>query len=153
MITRVAGLVASAARMTAVDFAPNDTQRDSAGVGETPDGLVTLTTGGDAGVQQIVLRIGKKLDQNYYLVRDGNQPVYLVSSFVGEQLLPTAAKFAKQEAAPAAAGAMPPGGAGMPPGMMPPGMPPGMHMMPGGPHGMPMMGGKPMAAGGKPSGK
>ena len=105
---QVRSIVASAARMTAADFGPNDTQRDAAGVGATPDGLVTLTTGGDAGVQQIVLRVGKKLDQNYYLVRDGNDPVYLVSSFVGEHLLPTAEKFTKQEPKPAA-GAAPAG--------------------------------------------
>ncbi|HEX7480005.1 MAG TPA: DUF4340 domain-containing protein [Polyangiales bacterium] len=123
---QVKSMVASAARMTAVDFAPNDTQRDAAGVGATPEGLVTLTTGGDAGVQQIVLRIGKKLDQNYYLVRDGNDPIYLVSSFVGERLIPSLAKFAKEEPKPAAAAPAPGGPMQMPPGMMP------------------MMGGRPM---------
>lgn len=135
---QVKSMVASAARLTATDFAPADTQRDTAGVGATPDGTVTLTTGGDAGVQQIVLRVGKKLDQSYYLVRDGEDPVYLVSSFVGEHLLPTPAHFAKEEAKPAAgnpAAAMP-GGAPFP--MMPHGAMPVM-----GGHPMPMPAGKP----------
>ncbi len=110
----VKSLVASAARLSAVDFAPADTARDAAGIGAVPEGTVSFTPSGDAGTQQVVLRIGKKLDTNYYLGRDGNDTIYLVSAFVAERLLPSAEKFAKAEPKPAAAVPGTPGKPGTP---------------------------------------
>jgi hypothetical protein len=116
---KVIALVGTATGLRANDFAAPDMTADAAGVGDKPDGLVTLTTGGDAGEQQIVLRVGHKRDDGYYLAREGKTPIYVVSDFSGGRLIPGADQFAKDKDAKAG-GAPPPGGAqpgGMNPGM------------------------------------
>jgi hypothetical protein len=69
---------------------------------------VTLVVAADGGDQTIVLHVGPKQGESYQLTREGQEPVYMVSSFVGERLLPSADKFAPPPAAaPAAQGGAP----------------------------------------------
>jgi Domain of unknown function (DUF4340) len=94
---QVKAIVASAASMNASDFA------EAAPAGpEAPLGSVAMSVGTPG--QRIVLRVGPKKGDDYLVVREGQAPVYLVSAFVAERLLPTADKFAKpaDPAAPAA---------------------------------------------------
>jgi hypothetical protein len=109
---KVNSLVGTATQLHASDFAAKDVTADAAGVGAKSEGVVTLTTGGDAGVQSIVLHVGHKQGDGYYLTREGKDPIFLVSEFAGGRLTPSADKFAKdkEEAKPAAAAAPPHGG-------------------------------------------
>jgi hypothetical protein len=114
---KVTSFVGTAASMRANDFAAAGMAADAAGVGDKPDGLVTITTGGDAGEQQIVLRVGHKREDGYYLAREGKEPIFIVSDFSGERMIPGADKFAKDAKAAAAPPAGHPPGGAMPAGM------------------------------------
>ena len=85
--------------MRAQDFAADGVTEDAAGVGSKPDGVVTLTTSSDAGEQQIVLHVGHKEGDGYYLRRIGKDPIFIVSQFSGERMLSGADKFVKDEPA------------------------------------------------------
>ncbi len=102
---QVKSILGSATSLTAMDFAAPGVTADSVGVGAAPIATLKIGTSDEKGAQEITLRIGKKQDSSYYLMREGNESIYLVTDFVGERLQPTAAKFAK--AAPAAAAAAP----------------------------------------------
>lgn len=121
--SKVSSIVSNAASMRANDFAADGVTADVAGVGAAPNGSVTLTTGGaDAGVKEVLIRIGTKHDAGYYATVEGKQPLYVISEYTGERLVPAGAdKFAKDPAKPAGktvdvfptgqkpGGAMPPG--------------------------------------------
>jgi hypothetical protein len=109
---KVNSLVGTATSLHANDFADKTVTADAAGVGAKSEGVVTLTTGGDAGEQQVVLHVGVKHGEGYYLTREGKDPIFVVSEFAGERLVPSAEKFAKDKDAPkpAANSGMPPGG-------------------------------------------
>jgi hypothetical protein len=113
--SKVSGIVSSVASLRGNDFAADGVTADAAGVGATPNGTVALTTASDAGVSDVLLRIGNKEASGYYAVREGKDPIFVISEFTGERLVPAGAeKFAKDPPKPAAAAA-PPGGA--PPGL------------------------------------
>jgi hypothetical protein len=148
---RVQSTVSSLARMRATDFAPEEIDAAAAGLGEG-ESVVTLyvresSEDGDeegeaegegegeaeeegeaeaeAPMQEIVLRLGNEhTDESntFYLMRDGDPVMYLVSSYLAERIDAGLEDF--QTAEPGEEGAE---GAAPPPGM--PGMPPG------GPHG------------------
>jgi hypothetical protein len=69
-------------------------------VGATPNGTVTLSTSDDAGSKQVLLRIGNKLDSGYYAMREGKEPIYVISEYLGERLVPTLEKFKKDPPPP-----------------------------------------------------
>jgi hypothetical protein len=94
---KIVSLVGTAASMRANDFAADDVTADAAGVGEQPVGKVTLTTTGDAGNQQIVLFVGNKRDDGYYLKNEAKAPIYVVSDFAGSRMLSGPDKFIKEE--------------------------------------------------------
>jgi len=101
--SKVSSIVSNAASLRANDFAADGVTADSAGVGATPNGTVTLTTGDDAGTKDVLLKIGNKEAAGYYAVREGKEPIYVISEYTGERLVPASAdKFAKD--APAAPG-------------------------------------------------
>jgi hypothetical protein len=102
--SKVSGLVGTVASLRANDFAADGVSADSAGVGATPVGTITVGTAADAGESQIVLRAGNKQESGYYLTREGKDPIYIVSEYSGERLIPGADKFAKEETAAAAPG-------------------------------------------------
>jgi hypothetical protein len=113
---QVKSILGAATNMSAMDFAGPEINADAVGVGATPKASVMFHGKSDkAGEQDVLLRIGLKKDASYYLMREGNEPIYLVSEFVGQRLQPTAAKFAK-EAPAAAPGA--PGAAGKKPAVV-----------------------------------
>lgn len=105
-LSKVKGLVGTAANLNATEFAAQEVTAEQAGLGEGA-ALATLTLGGDAGEQQIAYRIGKQQENNYYLQREGDPTIYLVSSFIGGRLTPAAETFVKKEpeSAPQAAAA------------------------------------------------
>jgi hypothetical protein len=150
---RVQSTVSSLARMRATDFAPEEIDAAAAGLGEGGK-VVTLyvressedeegdesegeTEGDEAGdegdeseaapPQEIVLRLGNEhTDESntFYLMRDGDPVMYLVSSYLADRIDAGLEDF--QTAEPGEEGAegaaptppMPPGGphGGMPPG-------------------------------------
>jgi hypothetical protein len=99
--SKISSIVSNAAGMRANDFAAADVTADAAGVGATPDGTVTLTTGGaDAGVKEILVRVGHKKDTNYYAQREGKDPIYLIAEYAGDRFLPSGPdKFVKEKGA------------------------------------------------------
>jgi hypothetical protein len=94
---KIVSLVGTATTMRANDFAADGVTADTAHVGAKPDGIVTLTTGGDAGEQTIVLHVGQKQGDGYYLMREGKETLYVVSQFAGERMLSGPDKFVKEE--------------------------------------------------------
>lgn len=138
---KVKSLVSSLTALRASGFAEPMIDPAKAGLDEEPVSVVTLTLspGEDAGTpQQIRLRVGALADESSgkrYVVREGREPIYIVSKHLSERLVPDVDYFAtteeerKAEEAAAAArkaaphGAMgrpggPPGGQKLPPGMM-----------------------------------
>lgn len=110
---QVTGSLSTAARLTASDFAPEDTSPARAGLTE-PQATVKLTLADDPN--PIVLELGQSTDQagELYLRREGDPTIYVVSTYLADRLRPDAKSFGTPEAppAPAQAPAMP----GMPPG-------------------------------------
>ncbi|HET8937385.1 MAG TPA: DUF4340 domain-containing protein [Polyangiales bacterium] len=94
---KIVSLVGTATSMRANDFAPEDATADSVGVGAKPVGKVTITTSGDAGSQQVVLLVGNKRDDGYYLKNEAKAPIYVVSDFAGSRMLSGPDKFVKDE--------------------------------------------------------
>jgi hypothetical protein len=97
---KIVSLVGTATTARAQDFAAEGVTPDAAGVAPKADGVVTLTTGGDAGTQQVVLHVGHKVGENFYLTREGKDAIFIVSPFAGERLLSGADKFVKDEPKP-----------------------------------------------------
>lgn len=100
---KIVSLVGTATSMRANDFAADGVTKDAAGVGDKPEGTVTLTTGGDAGVQQMIVHPGHKHGEGYYLRREGKDPIFVVSEFAGSRMLSTPDKFQKDDVKAAAA--------------------------------------------------
>lgn len=127
---KVKSVVGSVTSLRAVDFAKPDVTPEQAGLDEANASVVTLEMASDAGPGQVVLRIGKKSGSNYYLQHEGDDVVYLISSFMAERLTKGAEAFKKDPAPaepPPAAAAMP---QGLPPGIQ---LPPGMQLPAGHP--------------------
>lgn len=92
---KIVSLVGTATSMRANDFATEDQTADSVGVGDKPVGKVILTTSGDAGSQQVVLLVGNKRNDGYYLKNEAKEPIYVVSDFAGSRMLSGRDKFVK----------------------------------------------------------
>lgn len=95
--SKVSGIVGTAIGLRANDFAAEGVTAETAGVGPNAAGSLTLTTGGDAGESQILVRIGNKSEGGYYTVREGKDPIFVVSEYAGERLMPALEKFQKEE--------------------------------------------------------
>ena len=108
---QVTGYLSSAARLTASDFAPEDTSAARAGLTE-PRATVTFTLANDPNA--IVLELGDNTEQEgeLYLRRTDDPTIYVISQYVADRLQPDAAAFETPEAPPAPPPAMP----GAPPG-------------------------------------
>ncbi len=131
---QVEGLVSTAARLTATGFAPSEVSSARAGLGG-PNATVTLEviepsgagSGGEPGsapseleTETVVLEIGDETTAGteFFLRRQGDQTVYVVSKYLADRLRPTGAAFEKMAEPP------PPPAGGAPLGA-PPGAPPG----------------------------
>lgn len=132
--SKVGTMVSAVASLRANDFAAEGVTAETAGVGASPVGTVTLQVTSDAGNSQILVRVGNKQDVNYYAMREGKEPIYVVSQYSGERMLPTVDKFAKD---PPKAAAATPGMVPVSPKKVVPGAAPGIAeaMMPGHGHG------------------
>lgn len=133
--SKVRSLVSSLAHLRAADFADRTTTREQAGINDTA-ARATLTLGGDAGPQQIVVRFGNAhgtTNSEYYAAKDGDDVLYIVSKFVVDRVKGEPAGFQTPlDAGTAANDTEPHGGDEMPEGMGGMGMPPGMNGMMGG---------------------
>lgn len=100
---KVKGLVGTAASLSAADFAEAGVTPEQAGLGEGA-ATVQIKLGGDAGEQQIAYRVGSEKDKNFYLQRQGDDTIYLVSAWIGGRLVPSADTFIKKETEQSPAG-------------------------------------------------
>lgn len=97
---KVSGIVSAVLDLSATDFADANVTQEQAGL-TAGAATVTLTTTGEAGPQQIRFRVGGNKDKDYYVLREGIDTIFVVSSWVGDRLMPKADLFAeKKEPAP-----------------------------------------------------
>jgi hypothetical protein len=113
---QVSGHLSTAARLTASDFAPEETSAARAGLTE-PQATVTITLTNDPSA--IVLELGDSTDQagEFYLRRQGEPTIYVISQYLADRLQPDAKAFEAPEAPPAPPPVMPnapPGGGQQP---------------------------------------
>jgi hypothetical protein len=95
---KVKGLVGTAASLNAVDFAEPGVTPEQAGLGAGAATVHVKTGGTDAGAaQEILYRVGAEKDKNFYLMREGDPTIYLVSAWVGGRLVPNDDTFVKKE--------------------------------------------------------
>jgi hypothetical protein len=121
--TKVGTAVSGLARLRASSFAAPDVTVETAGLGESAPRVV-LVSGEGESAQTVTLRVGNEVEGgSRYVMREGNDTLFVVSSFMATRLLPNTDAF--QEAEPGTEPAEP---AEPPPGMGMPGMP----GMPGG---------------------
>lgn len=97
---KVAGIVSTAARLMASDFAPQDFSLARAGLSE-PKATVTMTLAENEG--PIVLELGASAEDNneVYLRRKGGDTIYLVSEYLAKRLQPDGNSFEKIDEPPA----------------------------------------------------
>jgi hypothetical protein len=115
-------VITSITHLHASDFAVPETTREAAGLAPAPAATVTLTSS-DPTVAPIVLHVGGKQGDEYYVAREGSEPIYVVSQFSGERLLASTDKFVKDEPKPEGAAPKAPGMPSMPSMPNLPGMP------------------------------
>lgn len=114
-VSKVKGIVGTAASLSAVDFADPGLTPEQTGLGEGA-ASVTLELEDDKGKQQLVYRVGAQKEQSYYLQKQGVDTVFLVSTWIGGRLTPAADTFVKKEEPAPPAGA--PGAPGADPHAM-----------------------------------
>ncbi len=135
---KVEGLVSTAARLTASDFAPSEVSAARAGLNE-PDATITLRVAtpvkeasdeadpAPAATEPVVimLEIGDQTDKDteLYLRRNDGETIYVVSKYLADRLRPDAKAFVKSEEAPPPTPPTPPM-QGMPQGQQQPQLPP-----------------------------
>ncbi len=135
--SKLVGLVQSAARLRATDFAAENATADQLGFDAPEATTITFRTAGEAGTQEFALQLGKASasgDREFFARRVGVETAYVVSSYLANRLAPDEEALstpADGGAAPAAP--EPPaglGGMGMPGGGMPGGGMPGAGQLP-----------------------
>lgn len=97
---RVTGIVSTAARLTASDFAPEGISAARAGLTE-PKATVTMTLAEDPN--PIVLELGDNTEQagERYLQRKGKPTIYVISQYLADRLQPDAKAFEAPKEPPA----------------------------------------------------
>jgi hypothetical protein len=108
---QVTGRLSTAARLTASDFAAEETSEARAGLTE-PKATVTMTLTEDPS--EVVLELGDATDEagELYLRRKGDPTIYVISQYLADRLQPDATAFETPSEPPAP----PPGMPGAPPG-------------------------------------
>jgi len=108
---QVTSLLSTVARLTASDFAAEETSEARAGLTE-PKATVTMTLAQDPS--EVVLELGDATDEagELYLRRKGALTIYVISQYLAERLQPDTTAFATPSEPPAP----PPGMPGAPPG-------------------------------------
>lgn len=96
---KVDGIVSTAARLMASDFAPQDLSAARAGLSE-PKATVTMTLA--EGSEPVVLELGATAEENneVYLRRNGQETIYLISEYLAKRLQPDAKSFEKVDEPP-----------------------------------------------------
>ena len=109
---KVEGLVSTAARLTATDFAPDEVSGARAGFNE-PEATILLTVAAPAPEdaeaeaapvepETITLEIGHQTDKDseFYLRRADDETIYIISKYLAERLQPDAQAFKKSAEPP-----------------------------------------------------
>ncbi|MGD8861908.1 MAG: DUF4340 domain-containing protein [Myxococcales bacterium] len=94
--SKLKGIVGSAASLNAVDFADEGTTAEQASLGEGA-ATFTLRLSNDAGAREVSYRIGGAADKNYYLQREGDPQVYLISAWLRGRLTANTETLKKPE--------------------------------------------------------
>lgn len=123
--SKVKGIVGTSSSLSATDFADPTATPEAIGLGNDA-ATVLLDIKQESGESQLVYRIGAQKEQSYYLRKDGDDTIYLVSAWIGGRLLGSKDSFIKKAEAPS--------GSPENPIQVSPQM-----MRPGGPGGNPMM--------------
>lgn len=130
---KVRGLVGTAAGVTALDIA-DGVSIEQAGLGAGAATALIKLSAGDAGVpKQVLYRIGGKKDENFYVQLDGNETIYVVSTWIGNRLAPDRETFVEKAQEKGADGSAPVGSRANPI----PVEPQSVKTMPGRPQGLP----------------
>jgi biopolymer transport protein ExbD len=95
-ISKVKGLLGTASSLNASDFGEPGLTAEQTGLGAGAS-TATLIMVGDAGVSDIRYRVGIQKDNNYYLQREGNDTIYLVSNWIASRLVPKTDDFIKKD--------------------------------------------------------
>ena len=93
---KVKSLVSAIVTLDATDFADDNAPADATGVGDGAASVI-VSTGSDAGQEQVLLRIGKEHGSDYYLSREGVPTIFLISKWLAERLIGGADQFVKTE--------------------------------------------------------
>jgi hypothetical protein len=94
-ISKVKGLVGTASSLNASDFGEPGLTAEQAGLGAGAS-TATLILLGDAGPSEIRYRVGIQKDNNYYMQREGNDTIYMVSNWIASRLVPKPDDFIKK---------------------------------------------------------
>jgi hypothetical protein len=94
--SKLKGIVGSAASLNAVDFAAEGTTAEQAGLGEGA-ATFTMRLSNDAGASEIAYRIGGASDKNYYVQREGDPQIYLISAWLRGRLTANTETLKKPE--------------------------------------------------------
>jgi hypothetical protein len=106
-VNKVKGVLGTASSLTATDFAPPEMTPEQAGIGA---GTMTVELQGEGEPESVVLRVGNKVGESYYVMKEGNPIIYVVSAWTGGRLLSNVeslTKQAKEPTAPTAQGGLP----------------------------------------------
>jgi hypothetical protein len=97
---KVTGIVSTAARLMAADFAPQDFSLARAGLSE-PKATVKMIFAEKE--EPIVLELGASAEENneVYLRRKGDETIYLISEYLAKRLQPDGSSFEKIDEPPA----------------------------------------------------
>lgn len=97
---QVQSIASTLARMRAVGFAEPHVTREMAGLGEGSSTATLLMQAEGEDPARIVLRLGNALESNerFYLVREGRNPIFVISKHLAERVAPKAETFKKPEA-------------------------------------------------------
>ena len=106
----------------AQDCAAPEVSEETAGLAPKPEGIVRITTSSDAGEGKLVLRVGKKFSENWYLKNEAKDSIYVVSDFSGSRMTSGPDGFQKDAKAEANTKKGPEGSPGNPIPVYPTGM-------------------------------
>lgn len=96
-ISKVKGLVGTASSLNASDFGEPGLSAEQTGLGAGASTATLILLGGDAGPSEIHYRLGVQKDNNYYMQREGNDTIYMVSNWIASRLAPKTDDFIKKD--------------------------------------------------------
>lgn len=90
---KVQSLVSALSGLRTTDFAAAEVTVEQAGLAPNARATVTITLGGDAGAQQVLVRFGNADDEVTYVMAEGNPVIFKLSNLQADRFMPDAAAF------------------------------------------------------------